>query len=240
MLLVSSLILALSGVVFVGTSVGLGVSSKSWGGYTVTSSILNPQPIVTSVSGSWTVPRVDVTQSNTFSAVWIGIGGQFEKTLIQIGTEQDSVNGVTYYNAWYELLPDFSVAIDSLKITPGDLMSASIYLVDSANDQWSMSITDLTTGQTFHQIVNYASSMLSAEWIVERPTINNAITSLAPFREVMFTDLVATIGNVSKGITSFSFIRVTMHGGQNNPLVLVSPFSGQTNTDFNVTYRGSL
>jgi hypothetical protein len=239
MLLISSLILSLAGIVFVGTSVGIGISSKSWGGYTVTSSIIDPQPIVSGVSGSWHVPTINSTQGNTFSAVWIGIGGQFEKSLIQIGTEQDSVNGSTYYNAWYELLPDYSVTIDNLKIAPGDAISASINLVNSASNLWSMSITDETTGHNFQQDVNYASSMLSAEWIVERPNVGDVISNLAPFSEVGFTNLVATIGNTSRGIESFSFLKVTMRNSQNIPLVSVSAFSGQTTASFNVVYRRS-
>ena len=239
MLLTSAVVLSLAGIVFVGTSVGLGISSKSWGGYTVTSSILNPQPVVTGVSGSWIVPRVSVTQGDTFSAVWVGIGGQFEKSLIQIGTEQDSIKGSAHYLAWYELLPDYSVAIDTLKIFPGDLMTASISLIDANSNLWSMMISDLTTGEHFQQEVNYASSMLSAEWIVERPTVSNVVTNLASFGEVVFSDLSATIGNVSRGIDSFSFLKVTMRNSENSPLVSISAFSGQDTAAFNVTYLKS-
>lgn len=239
MLLVSSLILSLAGVVFVGTSVGLGISSKSWGGYTVTSSILSPQPLVSGVSGSWVVPNIAVTVTDAFSAVWIGIGGQFDKSLIQIGTEQDSVNGSAVYMAWFELLPDFSVRIDSMKIAAGDVISASIRLVDSSNNLWSISILDETNRQHFQKDVNYASSMLSAEWIVERPTINNAVTNLAAFGEVAFTNLSTTIGNATKGIESFTFLKVTMHNNQNAPLVSVSGFSGQSASSFSVAYLRS-
>ena len=239
MLLISSLILSLAGVVFVGTSVGLGISSKSWGGYTVTSSILNPQPTVMGVSGSWVVPRVSVSPTDTFSAVWLGIGGQFEKSLIQVGTEQDSVNGSTYYLAWYELLPDYSVTINTVKIAAGDAISASIAIVDSASNLWSISIKDETNGQHFQQNVHYASSMLSAEWIVERPTVGNEVTSLALFGQVTFTNLSAKIGNVAKGIDSFTFLKVTMRDSQNNPLVSVSAFSGQSSSSFNVNYLKS-
>ena len=49
--------------------------------------------------------------------ICIGIGGRFDKTLIQTGTEQDSVNGNEYYSAWYELLPDQAVRINDISIS---------------------------------------------------------------------------------------------------------------------------
>lgn len=239
MLLLSSLIISLAGVIFVGTAVGLGVSSQDWGGYTVTSSILNPQPLVTAVSGSWVVPEVATSQNHTFSAVWVGLGGQFDKTLIQIGTEQDSIDGSSYYLAWYELLPAYSVTIDSLKISAGDVINASISLIDSQRNGWLMTLMDLSSGQRFELSTTYNSSRLSADWIVERPRINDTIASLAPFGQVAFTDITATVGNSMRGLQSFSFVRVSMRDSQNKPLVSVSTFSGQTKDRFNVTFLNS-
>lgn len=98
----------------------------NWGGYAVASDFNNPQPIVTEVSGSWIVPQVTITQSDTFSAIWIGIGGTFGNTLIQAGTEQDSIDGQAVYSAWFELLPQDSVIIPTINVSPGDTIDACI------------------------------------------------------------------------------------------------------------------
>src|SRR5512136_567269 len=65
-------------------------ASLNWAGYAVAYNFSDPQPVVTGVSGSWIVPQVQVSQNDTFSAIWVGIGGTFGHTLIQAGTEQDS------------------------------------------------------------------------------------------------------------------------------------------------------
>jgi uncharacterized protein (UPF0333 family) len=50
-------------------------TSRNWAGYVVASDLQNPQPTVTSISAFWTVPTVVISSNDTFSAVWIGIGG---------------------------------------------------------------------------------------------------------------------------------------------------------------------
>ena len=51
-------------------------------------------------------------------------------------------------------------------------MQASITLVNATFNQWAINITDTTADQSFQTTVNYTSSQLSAEWIVERPSVN--------------------------------------------------------------------
>ena len=110
----------------------------------MSSNLQNPQESVTSVSASWTVPTVIISKQDTFSAVWIGIGGFFDQSLIQTGTEQDSFQGQSEYSAWFELLPQNSITIDSISVSPGDQITASIQLVDANTDQWSFYIKDVT------------------------------------------------------------------------------------------------
>jgi len=109
-----------------------------------------PQQTVTGVGASWVVPTVAPSTDDTFSAVWIGLGGQFtgDTSLIQCGTEQDSIGGQLVYSAWYELLPRTSITIRSMVVSAGDQMQASIQLIDPTLNQWSINITDVTAG--FH------------------------------------------------------------------------------------------
>jgi hypothetical protein len=76
-----------------------------WAGYVVASDLVNPQLKVIVVNGSWTVPKVSVSLVDSFSAAWIGIGGQFDDTLIQAGTEHDSINGQEEYSAGMNCYP---------------------------------------------------------------------------------------------------------------------------------------
>jgi hypothetical protein len=211
----------------------------NWAGYVAASNLFFPQPTVTAVSGSWTVPTVKDTGSNAYSSVWIGIGGQFDTSLIQTGTEQDYVNGAPAYTAWYEMLPNNEVPINSIRISPGDKMQASISLADPNTNTWSISIEDQTSGESFQQNFQYNSGKLSAEWIVERPQINNALANLANFESVTFSNCQATISGKTGGITSFSDNRIFMQPQfQNNQSIQLVDVSGVTNdgTGFSVDF----
>ncbi len=210
-------------------------ASLDWSGYSVTSDLSNPQPVVTGVSGSWTVPKVTVSQTDAFSATWVGIGGQLDETLIQTGTEHDSINGTEAYSVWYELLPSISVTIGTVNISPGDKITASIKLVDSATSEWTIEIADITNGQSFQENIQYDSSRLSAEWIVERPTVDHSLSVLADFGSATFTTSSATIQDNVGSIKAFPYAQIIMQDRQNRALVTVSPLSSD-GSSFTVTY----
>jgi hypothetical protein len=223
---------------FLGGTAAQNLSSLDWAGYIITSGFANPKPVVTSVSGSWIVPEITSSQQDTFSAIWIGIGGQSDQTLIQIGTEQDSIDGQPAYSAWYEALPDYSTDISEMNISKGDKITASISLIDSSNSVWLVSIEDESTGQRFEKNIFYESSKLSAEWIVERPTINNIFGGLAQFSSVTFASLKATVNGVTATVNNFPFARVVMVNRQNIELASVSAFSPKT-LSFSVAFQAS-
>jgi hypothetical protein len=151
-----------------------------------------------------------------------------------MGTEQDSIDGVGTYSAWYELLPHAEDTIDSLNISPGDRITASISLTDPSTNTWSLEIHDYTGGQSYQNRVVYASSMLSAEWIVERPRVNNLLRSLADFSKLTFNDCSATVNGKAETISSLPFIEVTLIS-QNTRLTSVSPLASN-GTSFTVNY----
>jgi hypothetical protein len=216
------------------------LTSLIWAGYAVSSDFTNPQPMIIGLNGSWIVPRVSISQRDTFSAVWIGIGGQAQKdnTLIQTGTEQDSVDGNETYSAWYELLPSEAVTISTIDVSAGDEIKASINLVNSTTDLWSIEIRDVTTNQTFKGNFFYDSSRLSAEWIVERPAVNDVFTTLANFGNLTFTNAKAAMNNAVGTISKFPFARVIMENQQNRKLATVSSLSSN-GSSFTVTYLSS-
>jgi hypothetical protein len=214
-----------------------GLISADWSGYLVTSSG-NSQGEVVGINASWTVPRIGVFSSDAYSSAWIGIGGHSEKTLIQTGTEQDSVNGQEYYSAWYEMLPANAVRINTISVSPGDVMTASINLVNSDTHQWAVRIYDVTKGQGFYRTFIYNSSRLSAEWVVERPHVNNQITSLANFGTINFNSAYAKIGDTVATIGDFRYSQVIMTTDLSLQLTSVSSL-GNDGGSFNVTYLTS-
>jgi len=222
-------------------------NSTNWAGYVVVSDLNNPQPVVTGVSASWIVPAVAPSTSDTFSAVWIGIGGSQlaqDQTLIQCGSQQDSVGGQPQYSCWYELLPQFSRTLMSIAASPGDHIQASIQLANAAASEWNVTIFDLTSGDSFSNFFTYPASKLSAEWIVERPELATGVfASLANFGTVMFTDCSTIIGGVNGGISNFPTSEVVMHssdlvGKPSTKLTAVSGLSGD-GSQFTVTYLAS-
>jgi len=210
------------------------VSSLSWAGYIISKNS-NSHFEIMGVNASWIVPKVNVSSGDGYSSAWIGIGGQLDKTLIQVGTEQDVVNGQDTYTAWYEVLPSFAVRLTSIAVSPGDTMIASINLVNSDTNQWSLQISDATTVQAFSQNVVYNSTRSSGEWIVERPTINNQIGTLADFGNITFTDCHVNVNNATGPIAKFSFSKIQMANSKNTELTSVSALTAG-GSSFTVSY----
>jgi len=144
MLLFSFFVIVLLTQTFLRPPIRQKIASSDWSGYVVFSDSMNPAPVIRNVSASWIVPTVTVSRRDTFSDVWIGIGGQFDNSLIQTGTEQNSENGKPVYLAWYELLPDYSITIITVNVSAGDTIIASISLLDAGTNNWLIEIADAT------------------------------------------------------------------------------------------------
>jgi hypothetical protein len=214
--------------------------SLDWAGYVVASSNLFPLPSVVGVNGSWTVPKVETATVDSFSAAWIGIGGQMDTTLIQAGSEHDSISGKPVYSLWYELLPANSITIPDVKVLPGDQIAASIQLLDSKTNTWLVNLADLTAGTCFTQnctaqSLDYNSSRLTAEWIMERPTVNNQIAALSNFGTITFNNISAMVGGKVGTANAFPNYQVIMQDRQNNQLVKVSNLN-RDGSSFTVGY----
>lgn len=172
-----------------------GWASSNWSGYAVTAGSY------TAVTGQWTVPAAAPTQSSTYSAAWIGIGGFTTADLIQTGTESDFVNGHAEYAAWWTT-SDLGYAeqpIDSIHVTPGDAISASV--VKNSDGTWTMTLTD--GGQTFSTArLSFDSSETSAEWIMEAPGIGGRTAPLANYGTDIFDPSSVTVTTATKKGTS--------------------------------------
>ncbi len=190
----------------------------------------------TAISGSWVVPTPTSTSAtaDTYDAAWIGIGGVTSSDLIQTGTlDTVSPNGSVTVTGFYELLPNSAQGIVSLAVSPGDSMSASIAQV--AAGQWSLTISDNTTGKSFNKLLSYNSSLSSAEWIEEDPTQSDGtLMPLDNFGKVSFTGGLTTLNGTSLSIADSNASLITMVDKNQAPVATPSTVSGGS---FSVTYQ---
>ena len=157
--------------------------SFNWSGYTATGGKF------TSVSGTWNVPSITSTGNLQADAIWVGIGGVNSGDLIQAGTQAvaDS-SGQISYQAWMEELPGPSNQLP-LTVNSGDSVTVSIS--QQTNDQWSVSLTDNTTGKNYQTTTTYNSSLSSADWIIEMPASARNFIPLDNFGTVQFSNASA-------------------------------------------------
>ena len=153
------------------------------------------------VAGKWTVPAVTTNFSNSaaYSSIWDGIDGDGSGDVIQNGTEQDSYalwfGTFSFYSAWYEFYPDGgSTTLPNFSVNPGDQIYAASWLCYDGNGQryGCYYMENMTQGEASpvyselgQQPALFAGN--SAEWIVERPTINGNLYPLAQFGFVPFS-----------------------------------------------------
>ncbi len=211
-----------------GATVTTGYTSKNWAGYFDTSGGY------TGISGTWTVPNPTGNGVSTSGdAAWIGIGGASTNDLIQVGTEdQVSANGQVSVAVFYELLPANANIVSSIIVSPGDVISTS--LTDNAG-VWTISATDVTTGQVFTTTVNYASSSSSAEWIEEDPSYSaGQLVPFDNFGSVSFSNGSATRNGVTSTILVLGAQAVTMVNDASQAIATPSSLNG-SGSGFSVT-----
>jgi hypothetical protein len=203
----------------------------NWSGYAATgTSSFNEaqstfiQPTVTCpVAGAWTL-------------FWVGFDGFNNNTVEQAGTAAQCSTGnksQPIYYAWWEMYPTNTIQMMPITIKPGNTIQATVsYTASNAN--YSLNVTDLSNRQQYTTLTRCAANLTcarqSAEWIVERPTLNGSYTPLADWGTMNLTNNKASnttttnrrnrvVSNVLQPITAFS----------NTPISMVNyPFTGET------------
>jgi hypothetical protein len=184
--------------------------SSNWFGYNQ-GTLEKGTTLFNSITGDWTVPTATQHTAGQAesSSDWIGIGGgcvdsgctATDSTLIQTGTEQDvSSTGAASYSAWYELVPAPSLTI-SMTVAPGDHMHAALSEVVPNSNAWTITLQDVTRGETFTTTVPYSSTHGTAEWIEETPLLigtNAGFASLPNLSNPGWTS--ATANGASAGL----------------------------------------
>ncbi len=178
-----------------------------------------------SITGDWTVPTATAHTAGQAedSSAWIGIGGgcidagctATDSTLIQTGTEQDvDSTRAASYSAWWELVPAPSLTISNMTVEPGDHMYASIAEVVPDSDVWTITIEDVTRGESFTQTAPYPSTHASAEWIEETPLeigTDAGFAALPNLTNPAFTS--ATVNGASAGLKASEELDLTDSNG---------------------------
>lgn len=200
--------------------------ARNWSGYAITATTY------TSVSGSWTVPTVNPPvkrHDRQFSSTWVGIDGFNDDDLIQAGTEQDWLGGSAFYQAWWEILPADEQPISGISVHPGDLMTVTI----TRGANWTISVTDVTRGQSFSTVRPYSGSGASAEWIQEAPTVGDHIASLAHDSTVDFTN--ATANGANPDLTTAD-AGVMTRGGRHGRIISIPSVPDAAGNGFAVAF----
>jgi hypothetical protein len=199
-------------------------SSSNWFGYNQ-GTLEQGTKLFNSITGNWTVPTATQHTSGQAedSSDWIGIGGgcidsgctATDSTLIQTGTEQDvDSTGAASYSAWYELVPAPSLTISGLTVAPGDQMHASISEVVNDANVWTITIQDLTNGESYTTTVPYSSTHASAEWIEETPLEIGTDAGFAALPNLSNPDWTsATVNGASAGLKSSEEMDLTDSDG---------------------------
>jgi hypothetical protein len=159
-------------------------NSENWSGYAIVDASNPFAKPGSQVEARYVVPKPAsgcASGSETYSSAnWVGIDGAFSNDVLQAGTETDldCAAGASYY-AWIEWFPNSEIRVTNLVISPGDLISVSAFIASDASRH--LSIENLTTRKSVALAMTppRGTELVgnSIEWIVERPTINNAALS---------------------------------------------------------------
>jgi hypothetical protein len=212
--------------------------STNWAGYAVSGGA----GTVTAVSGTWMVPKIVAGSSSGYSSAWVGIDGYNSNSVEQLGTDSDMVNGVPQYYAWWEMYPNPSYTITSMKIQPGDTISASVTYTSGG---FVLYIAD--GSQTFQTTQSSSSAQRSsAEWIQEAPSSYFGVLPLSDFGTINFSNSQATISGTTGQIDAPSWSSqstainmVTSRGALKASTSSLADSGNPTTSSFSVTWVSS-
>ncbi len=181
--------------------------STNWAGQTILSSASSfGGGSYAEILGEWQVPAVQQAigscSGTDVSSMWVGIDGASNSNdVLQAGTEADVSCSNGYYQpsyyAWFEWYPDYEYEITNFPVAPGE----SLLVVVQATSATTANATFVDVQSNQYTVVGFsapAGTKLignSAEWIVERPSINNTVGSLANYGLVWMTSEVAFLDN---------------------------------------------
>jgi Peptidase A4 family len=139
-------------------------NGAAWVGYTF------DVPGVTGVRADWTEPLVLPTEPRASEFVWVGIGGWYSRSIMQVGTAV-YVPGVDdeYENLWYERFPLDKTAVGvDLEVFAGNVIQTTLTLLPGTGGSWRM-LVKTSTGAVWTRTVTYSSPVSGPDFVVEDP-----------------------------------------------------------------------
>ena len=132
-----------------------------------------------------------------WGSAWNGIDGYGSSDVLQAGVEFDAYcSGTTrssYYSLWYEWAPYSEVRVSSVPVVPGDDIFIEVW--DTSATSGHAYVVNENTGQYFNVSFGpppgYSLVGNSAEWVVERPTVNGSLATLTDYVMDPFWDAYA-------------------------------------------------
>lgn len=179
-------------------------TSSNWSGYAIGANNYTFTANNSFIFGEWIVPvaqqafyKCDGTWD--YSVHWVGFDGWGSGDVLQAGSEADAYcsggTKSTYYSLWYEWFVSqctqntashpCSMWRTSMAAGPGDVIGVEVWYTTTA-PQGHAYIVNYTTQQSMSLAYNKPSGAASyvgnsAEWIVERPTVNGSLPNLTNY-----------------------------------------------------------
>jgi Peptidase A4 family len=162
------------------------------------------------VQGTWTVPNVYAPVQNplgwSYCSSWIGIDGDGSNDVCQAGVEHEIFGpeglSVRICYPWWEWFPENEIQIPNFPVYAGDQVTCLICTTGAGATKASIFFTNLSSGMSTSFLITAPSGTQlagnSAEWIVERPSVNGALTSLADYGGMFFFNADAFDGSLIK------------------------------------------
>jgi Peptidase A4 family len=150
------------------------------------------------VQADFTVPSVNCgTTPTAFNYQWVGLDGDTNGTVEQDGIGGYCVSGSPTYFAWSEMYP--AGIVEQFFLNPGDAVGATVYY-NSTTAQYTLALTDFTSGQTFsvNEACAATCSNSSAEVITEGYP-SGAYGGTADFGAVHFDSIWVTDSTGTRG-----------------------------------------
>jgi hypothetical protein len=192
--------------------------SSIWSGYL---NVASSQKY-TEAQGYYTEPSDHGTSCENASEVtWAGLGGRNSEQLAQDGTGL-ATPGLAAHQAWWEILPAVtSIVPINFYATPGAEFLAEVIHV--SGNEFEFFMYNYATGKgiapLYENYKGYDGS--TAEYIVERPTVNGSPTKLLNFGSVPFEGY-----SNHSGIDAFTYNTATMADGGGGIMAVPGALSG--------------
>ncbi|HXZ99210.1 MAG TPA: G1 family glutamic endopeptidase [Candidatus Binatia bacterium] len=200
----------------------------NWSGYSVqgTSGL-------TSMAGCWTEPAVTPASGDSYAWASIAVDGVTDQNMLMVGTAADWYQGEASYIAfWYSGSTNTGANIDAVVVKPGDSMCAG--LAAGAAGNWTVTVTDESTGEQYSTAQPYQGPLNAASWLLLNPQYPSS--PLMGFGQVTFDKALLDGGNPH--FTLADSIEMVDQSGNN---VIAYPSPPDADTDgFTVTYTAGV